>query len=314
MTEKVMIGSAELRHGDCLDMMASIPGGSVDMILCDLPYGTMLGAGLDGWSKDETYWDVCIDHQRLTEEYNRVLRTNGAIVLFSQGQFTIKLMTETHSNLPFSYRYTWVKDHFANALIAKKAPVNYTEDVCVFFKKYDTFKEHALREYAKHLMSFIGKNIKDIGLDLGHKKAERLFSFNSIQFKLCTEETYSQLIDIYGIDRMKWFKSYEELRAIDDRFARRFNLPENSKFKSNVLNYKKDYQGLHPTQKPVKLLEDLIKTYTHKGETVLDNCMGSGSTGVACLNTGRGFIGIERDDRYFETARNRIEAHSKQQQ
>lgn len=295
-----------LMQGDCLELMSSIPDGSVDMVLCDLPYGTMKNAGLDGWSNQTTEWDVCIDQKELLNQYNRILRTNGALVLFSQDPFTAKLMTETHGNLPFSYRYTWLKDHFANALIAKKAPVNYTEDVCVFFKKYDTQEQHPLRYYAKSIFDFIGKDKKTLFNEMKHQGVCHFYRYDSMQFGLCTEKTYNQLIAEYGIYRLNTFISYHEMKIIDNRFARRFALPKGSKFKSNVLSYKKDYEGLHPTQKPVKLLEDLIKTYTIEGDTVLDNCMGSGSTGVACVNTGRKFIGIEMDAGYFEIAEQRI--------
>lgn len=298
----------QLWQGDCLELMKQIPDGSVDAVICDLPYGTLKGAELKGWDKSTTSWDECIEHKPLLEEYNRVLRPNGALLLFSQDPFTGKLMTETHGNLPFSYRYTWLKDHFANPLIAKKAPVNYTEDICVFFKKYDTLAQHPLREYSTNIMKFIGKGLKEINQDLGHRRAEHFFYLDSTQFGLCTEKTYNELIARYRIDAMAGFKSYAELMEIDRRFARRFALPENSKFKSNVLQYKKDYSGLHPTQKPVKLLEDLIRTYTEAGDTVLDNTMGSGTTGVACRNTGRRFIGIELDPNYFEIAEQRIKA------
>lgn len=297
----------KLMQGDCLERMKEIESGSVDAVICDLPYGTMKGAGLDGWTEGKTYWDECIDHSALLEEYNRVLRTNGALLLFCQDPLTGKLMTEQHGNLPFSYRYTWLKDHFANALIAKKAPVNYTEDICVFFKKYDTLAQHPLREYAALIMLYAGKSLKDINDDLGHRRAEHFFYVDSTQFGICTEQTYNELIAKYGIDSMAEFKAYEEMKEIDSRFARRFALPEDSKFKSNVLEYKKDYEGLHPTQKPVKLIEDLIKTYTIPGETVLDNTMGSGTTGVAAINTGRKFIGIELDEHYYQIAKSRIE-------
>jgi DNA modification methylase len=114
-------------------------------------------------------------------------------------------------------------------------------------------------------------------------------------------------------DVRDWFKPYAELEEINRRFSRRFNLPEGQKYKSNVLQYRKDYTGHHPTQKPVALMEDLVKTYTDPGETVLDFTMGSGSTGVACANTGRRFIGIERDDKYFAIASERIaEAYRKE--
>ena len=295
-----------LMKGDCLERMKEIESGSVDMILTDPPYGTVRGVG-DGdvshGMKGKTQWDETLEHELMLSECNRILRTNGALVLFSQDPYTSKIITDTHGNLPFSYRYTWKKDHFANSLIAKKAPVNYTEDVCVFFKKYDTLNQHPLREYSRKLMSDNETSLKKINTDLGHRRFEHFAYTDSTQFGLCTEKTYLQFLEFYGVAE---FKPYSELVFIDRRFARRFNLPEGQKFKPNVLEYKKDYTGLHPTQKPVALLEDLIKTYTNKGETVLDFTMGSGSTGVAAKNLNRNFIGIELDDKYFEIAKGRI--------
>ena len=277
------------------------------MILTDPPYGTVRNAGLDGWENKKTDWDVCIDHAKMLAECNRILRTNGALVLFCQDPFTGELMTKQHGNLPFSYRMTWLKDHFANALIAKKAPVNYTEDICVFFKKYDQLNQHPLRDYVFTLFEFIGKNKKQLFTEMGHQGACHFMRYETMQFGLCTEKTYNELIGMYGIGDQEWFKPYSYLVEVNRKFNRKFNL-QGKKFKSNVLSYKKDYQGLHPTQKPVALLEDLIKTYTNEGETVLDFTMGSGSTGVACQKLNRDFIGIEMDDHYFQVAKDRIEA------
>jgi site-specific DNA-methyltransferase (adenine-specific) len=296
----------KLMQGCCLERMKEIPDGSVDMVLTDPPYGTMNNAGLDGWENNKTSWDNLIDQGKMLEECNRVLRVNGSLLLFSQDPFTGELMTKQHGNLPFSYRMTWLKDHFANALIAKKAPVNYTEDICVFFKKYDQLNQHPLRVYANDIMRFLGMTLKEINADLGHRRAEHFFYIESTQFGLCTEATYNELIEKYNIDRLDSFITYRDMEAINRRFSRRFNLPQGEKYKSNVLSYKKDYQGLHPTQKPVLLLEDLIKTYTNEGETVLDFTCGSGSTGVAAKNLNRSFIGIELSSEYFEIARNRI--------
>lgn len=299
-----------LMQGDCLERMKEIPDGSVDMVLTDPPYGTMRGAGLDGWHDGKTDWDSTIETSAMLGQCNRILRTNGALILFSQEPYTSHLITNAHGNIPFSYRMVWLKDHFANSLIAKKAPVNYTEDVCVFFKKYDTLGQHPIRKYSKKIMDFTGLNLKSINSNLGHRRAEHFFYVDSTQFGLCTEKTYMEICSAFGIDKQKWFISYQELERINRRFNRRFNLLEGKKFKSNVLQYRKDYGGLHPTQKPVALLEDLIKTYTNDGETVLDFTMGSGSTGVACVNTSRNFIGIELDPDYFEIAKQRInEAH-----
>jgi len=306
----------ELIQGDCLDVMKSIPAGSVDMVLTDPPYGTVKGVG-DGdvshGMKGKTEWDSEIDHKLMLEECNRVLRPNGCLILFSQDPYTGKLMTETHGNLPFSYRMTWIKDHFANSLIAKKAPVNYTEDVCVFFKKYDTLAQHPLRDYAKKIMEHTGRTLKEINQDLGHRRAEHFFYVDSTQFGLCTEATYNQIADYYklwmsGFDLIPYWKLEEINLRFNLRFSRVFNLPEGKKYKSNVLEYRKDYTGHHPTQKPVALIEDLVKTYTNEGATVLDFTMGSGTTGVACVNTGRNFIGIELDPDYFKIAEARISA------
>lgn len=302
--------ASEVLQGDCLELMRDIPDGSIDLILTDPPYGTMNGASLDGWSKDKTYWDVVIDQNKMLDECNRVLRMNGALILFSQEPYTSKLITEPNPNLPFSYRLVWKKDHFANALVAKVAPVSYFEDICVFFKKYDLLSQHPLRDYSRQIMQFANKSLKEINKDLGNRRAEHFFYVDSTQFGLCTKSTYDDITRIYNLAAQPWFKSFEELsdinRRFERRFERRFNLPGNKKYLSNILEYKKDYSGLHPTQKPVALLESLVNTYSNEGDTVLDFTMGSGSTGVACQNTNRNFIGIELDKEYFEIAKKRL--------
>jgi site-specific DNA-methyltransferase (adenine-specific) len=302
----VVIGNATLYLGDCLEVMAGLPDGSVDAVICDPPYGTMQRFnGID--------WDIPLEPAAFLAECNRILRMNGALVLFSQEPYTSRLITEAHGNLPFSYRMTWLKDHFANALGSKKAPVSYTEDVLVFFKKYDTLAQHPLRDYAKRLFAHIGKDKRELFEEMGHQGVCHFMRYDSMQFRLCTRRTYDQLCQMYGIDRLEWFKPYTELAEINRRrFSRRFNLPEGQKYKSNVLQYRKDYTGHHPTQKPVALMEDLVMTYTNPGETVLDFTMGSGSTGVACANTGRRFIGIEREPGYFDIACRRIEDAQRQ--
>ena len=299
-----------LMHGDCLDKMREIPAGSVDMVLTDPPYGTVKGAGLDGWDAERTAWDNALEPADIFGESERVLRTNGALALFSQEPYTSRLITQAHGNLPFSYRMVWRKDHFANSLIAKKAPVQYTEDVSVYRKHYETLGEHPLRTYAAKVQDYTGMTKRRMFNDMGHQGACHFLRHDSTQFDLCTERTYNDLIRLYRIDQMPGFIAYAELKKrhqeFKSRFAATFNLPPGKKYKSNVLEYRKDYSGHHPTQKPVALLEDLIETYTNPGDTVLDFTMGSGSTGVACVNTGRRFIGIELDAGYFEIAERRI--------
>ena len=312
-------------QGDCLERMKEIPSGSVDMVLTDPPYGTVCGVA-DGdvshGMKGKTGWDVKLDTAEMFTECNRILRPNGALVLFAQDPYTSELITQAHGNLPFSYRYTWLKDHFANALIAKKAPVNYTEDVLVFFKnhtKHDFDGFHPLRDYARKVMEHIGKGIKEINADLGHRRAEHFFYVDSTQFGLCTEATYNELTEKFNLCGEPWFLPFNDLSCVNaeyrrdlidkmtSEFPKVFNLEDGAKYKSNVLEYRKDYSGHHPTQKPVALLEDLIATYTRGGDLVVDFTMGSGSTGVACANTGRKFIGIELDLGYFNIALDRIE-------
>ena len=155
-------------------------------------------------------------------------------------------------------------------------------------------------------MDYVGLNLKQINTKLGHRKAEHTFYINSTQFELCTEQTYNELIQVFRINKMEGFKTYSEISLVGDGMSSTFNLWEGNKFKSNILKYKKDYNGYHPTQKPILLLEDLIKTFSNGGDLVIDLTAGSGSTAVACRNTKRNYILIEKEKKYVEIARNRI--------
>lgn len=306
----------KLIHGDCLIENKQIESGSVDLILTDLPYGTVTGIGcsdlIKHGMKGRTSWDFAIDPIKVFEIANRILRKNGKMVLFSQEPYTSRLITQAIANVPFSYRMMWEKDHFANALSANKAPVSYFEDILVFSKTHDHEALHPVREYALKIKTYTNYSRREFYNRLGHGGAQHFLESNheSSQFALCTESTYNELIDVFHIDKMDGFKPYSELKAIDDKFkqqfASTFNLWQGNKYKSNILKYKKDYNGFHPTQKPVLLLEDLIKTFSNENDLVVDLTMGSGSTGVACINTNRNFIGIELDEGYFKIAQNRI--------
>ena len=135
----------------------------------------------------------------------KLLREGGVCILFSQEPYTCDLIKNQHNNLPFSYRNVWLKDHFANSLIAKKAPVNYYEDVNIFFRKYDIYNENTLRSYFLEVMSYIGLNLKQINKKLGHRKAEHSFYIESTQFKLCTKDVYNELIDVFRINNIDGF-------------------------------------------------------------------------------------------------------------
>ena len=309
----------KLYKGDCLELMKDIPDGSVDLVLTDPPYGTMKNAPIDGWVNrgEKVEWDTAIDPVKIFEQISRILRQNGKAILFSQEPYTSRIITSAIPSLPFSYRAIWYKNVSGNSLMAKSAMVSRYEDICIFSKLgHDYCGENPLREYFAKVLDFIGvTSCKEINARLGHRKAEHCFYVTgrrngSTQFSLCTKQTYQELIDVFCIDKMQGFIEYAELRRTQDEYTQKyasvFNLWQGGKSKSNVLEYKKDNDGYHPTQKPVALLEDLIQTYSNEGNTVLDFTMGSGSTGVACVNTGRRFIGIEKDERYFKIAEQRI--------
>jgi site-specific DNA-methyltransferase (adenine-specific) len=317
----------KLYKGDCLIESDKIESGSVDLILTDLPYGTVKGLGNSRVAKEKNYnvseWDVTIDTKKIFEVANRILRKNGKMVLTANQPFTTELISKAIPNLPHCYNMYWDKMHFANCLVANKAPVSYIEDVLVFSKmhqKHDFKGNHPLRPYFKAIMQFIGLNLKQINTKLGHRRAEHTFYIDSTQFSLCTEKTYLELIEVFGINNVEGFREFAELKATDKeyrtellrkmnyKYPSTFNLWEGKKYKSNILKYKKDYTGHHPTQKPVLLLEDLIKTFSNENDLVVDLTMGSGSTGVACKNTNRDFIGIEMNDEYFKIAEQRINA------
>jgi site-specific DNA-methyltransferase (adenine-specific) len=302
----------DLIKGDTLIENEHIKDGSVDLILTDLPYGIVTmkeSAGNYKVLNTAETWDKAIEPKSIYEIANRILRKNGKMILFSQEPYTSRMITEAIPNVPFSYRAVWEKNDFANGLGVNKAMVSFYEDILVFSKKYDIENLHPLRNYAKKIMQFIGLNLKQINTKLGHRKAEHFFYLKSTQFEICTEQVYDELIEAFGIDKMNNFKTYEQLKIENQKYEPTFNLWEGKKYKSNILKYKKDYDGHHPTQKPVLLLEDLIKTFSNENDLVCDLTMGSGSTGVACKNTNRNFIGIEKDDKYFEIAEKRIKGN-----
>ena len=307
------INIIQLFNGDCLIESDKIESGSVDLILTDLPYGTIKGMGGDIEKYkhlSNAVWDNVIDPNKIMQIANRILRKNGKMVLTANQPFTTQLINAQIPNLPHCYNMYWDKMHFANCLVANKAPVSYVEDILVFSKTHDHEGLHPLREYFKLVMDFIDLNLKQINTKLGHRRAEHTFYINSTQYGLCTEKTYNEIIEVFRIDKMQGFKNFAELEKINSVFNSVFNLWEGNKYKSNILKYKKDYNGYHPTQKPVLLLEDLIKTFSNEGNLVVDLTMGSGSTGVACKNTNRNFIGIEKDEQYFKIAEQRINART----
>ena len=292
-----------LYKGDCLVESDKIESGSVDLILTDLPYGTV---------KDlykNTSWDVVVDTEKIYKLSNRILRKNGKMVLFCQEPFTSELKIKEIPSLPFSQRLIWQKDSSGNMLFSKKACVNFYEDILVF-SKADCGDKNIVRDYLIKEKKQSKLTLTDLNEFLtGIRKSDLIAKryFGTSQWEMPTKEMYLKL------QKTGYFsKDYNKLFEENKCNLSTFNLWEGKKYKSNILKYKKDYDGHHPTQKPVLLLEDLIKTFSNENDLVVDLTMGSGSTGVACKNTNRNFIGIEQDENYFKIAEERINKHQKQ--
>lgn len=287
----------KLLKGDCLIESDKIESGSVDLILTDLPYGTIKGL----WYR--TDWDVVIDTNKIMKIANRILRKNGKMILFAQDPFSTELKNKALPNVPYNYSMIWEKDKFANALLSKKAPVKYFEDILVFTKAdcgaMNTVRDYLVSEKKKSKLTLTDLNEILIGKRKSDLIAKRYFGIS--QWELPTEEMYTKL-QTTGFFK----KSYSFVLEENKSNLNIFNLWEGKKHKSNILKYKKDYEGYHITQKPVLLLEDLIKTFSNENDLVVDLTMGSGSTLVACENTNRNGVGIEQDENYFNIANKRI--------
>jgi len=304
--------------GDCLIEHNKIKSGSVDLILTDLPYGTMNGidkefSGYGRRNGDGHLWDIIIEPNKVYEIANRILRKNGKMILFSQEPYTTQLINEAISNVPFSYRMIWEKNDFANALLCKKAPVSYFEDILIFSKTCELKTDNKIRDYLiaeRQKVKEAGYKDKDLRImcNVSLKGGGLLCHYwGREQWIMPTEKHYNTLQQTGHFQR-----PYKELKRINDRLKKEvestFNLWEGNKYKSNILKYKKDYDGYHPTQKPILLLEDLIKTFSNEGDLVVDLTAGSGSTAVACINTKRDYILIEKEEKYCDIARRRIKA------
>lgn len=303
MNDTVETEAGRLIRGDCRSQAENIEPGSADLVLTDPPYGTVKGVGIDGWDAGTTDWDDALPPSELIRLSRYVLRKNGKAAIFAQEPYTSELISADVSDVPFSYRMIWKKRVHANALFSKSAPLKYHEDIAVFTKEYDTNETHPLRSYFAEVFEYISESKAEIIRRIG-QEADHTFRHDSTQFALCTRETYQKLKQAYGIDEMDGFRPYDSLQKEDGDNV--FNLPPGEKYKTDVLEYAKPHTGDHPTQKPVALLEDLIRTFTHEGDLVVDFTAGSGSTAVAAQDTGRRFIGIEKDPEHFETAVRRL--------
>ena len=253
------MANIDLKQGDCLELMKDIPDGSIDMILCDLPYG-----------ETRSKWDKILDFDKLWKHYLRVVTDNGAIVLFGNEPFSSML----RQSQPKYYRYDWkwIKNRATGFANCNYRPMRIYEDIMVFSKaNASTGGKNNSMIYNPQGLVEINKAKKNTA------KRRGLITYNNNN------------------------TSENNLLNGDSQYTQKY-----TNYPNNLLYFDCEKKYIHPTQKPVSLLEYLIKTYSSEGETVLDNCMGSGSTGVACVNTNRNFIGIELDENYFKIAKERI--------
>ena len=234
--------------GDCLEKMKDIEDKSIDMILCDLPYGTT-----------DCKWDVIIPFDLLWEQYNRITKDNGVIALFGSEPFSTLLRTSNFKK--YKYEWYWIKNSPTGYSFCKYQPMRDVENIIIF-------KNKSTNKYNPQNLI----KLEEPKLKIRNKGQEGLI--------------------------------YEKGNLTNKVYKTEF-----TNYPRNTLYFKPERKGMHPTQKPVELLEYLIKTYTNEEEIILDNCMGSGSTGIACINANRRFIGIEKDENYFNIAKERIENH-----
>tara|TARA_R110000803_G_scaffold201806_1_gene266716 strand:- start:181 stop:1122 length:942 start_codon:yes stop_codon:yes gene_type:complete len=309
----------QLLKGDCLEVMKTIPDGSIDAIITDPPYGTTA-----------CKWDSVIDFEFMWEQIERITRPNAQIIMTASQPYTTELI---HSNIKnYSHQWIWNKKMSANPLLCKKMPMKNFEDVVVFCFNYNKYDSR--RDYFSKVLNFINKPkshiIKETNQGLDH-----CFRVKSKQFDMPTKNNYKLLTSVYSLNEMDCFLEYSKIPKYNRTYNPQMVIrgePVKKGFKGKLSSdsfmgeididtrsFNNEYyptaiieisnrrkNNKHPTQKPIELMEYLVKTYTNKGETVLDFTMGSGSTGVACKNLNRSFIGIEMDENYFNIASKRI--------
>ena len=237
--------------GDCLEVMKTLADESVDMILCDLPYGVL------NKSNKDAKWDSIIPFDKLWEQYNRIIKDDGAILLFGQGMFTAQLMMSNSSM--WRYNLIWKKGNRSTGFLnAKRMPLRIHEDIVVFYKKLPTYNPQKVKGAKNHSRGYMKNEQKN---------------------------------QCYG--------DFDPRGSKDDLSG--------MKYPTSIIDVDKEHwKTFHPTQKPVELISYLVKTYTNEGDLVLDNCMGSGTTAVACIREKRNFVGFEMNEEYFSKATKRI--------
>ncbi len=342
----------QLFNDDCFNILPTIQNKSIDLFVLDLPYANFKFGNCTACK-----WDLPIDLDKMWIEIKRIMKPNAVIVFFCNTKFGYALIDSNPKW--FKYDLIWKKSRKVGFLSANKQPLRQHENIYVFdnpeneeYNDLELNRNLDLRAYAEKVFKFIGKSLKKINNDLGHRRAEHFFYFKSSQFGLPILETYNELIKKYKINEMEGFIEYDILKDSWEDPPPKIHSTYNSQktegkpyilneikpkgktqygiqlgikekrenkgdrhptsilpddLKSTILEYNNPHKTIHRTQKPVKLLEWLIKTYSNEEDMVMDFCMGSGTAGVACKNTNRKFIGVEKDFEIFELAKNRID-------
>jgi site-specific DNA-methyltransferase (adenine-specific) len=321
-------------NSDCFDIFTKISNKTVDLVIVDLPYG-----------QTDNAWDVKIDLNKMWQELKRTCKENCIFIFFCTTKFGNELINSNPSW--FRYDLIWEKSKMAGFLSANKMPLRKHEMIYIFSGRgeddLDISRNKLMREYALKVKNYINLSINQINKKLGNRKAEHFFYTDTSQFARPTLETYNKLIEYFKIDKMEGFIKFENLENFEKKEkietvynpqkteGKPYAMAQQSKeimtnygikrlksvnttgdrFPTSIQKFNHDDISYHPTQKPILLLEWLIKTYSNEQDLILDFTMGSGSTCIACINTNRRYIGIEKDNEIFKIAEERINKHNK---
>ena len=305
--------------GDCLDILPTITQ-KIDLVVVDLPYG-----------QTANKWDVCIDLNKMWVELKKICKESCVFVFFTTTKFGVQLINSNPSW--FRYDFVWEKSNSIGYLSAKISPLRIHEMIYIFSSPDSYIKDLDTRDYFRKIHKYINKPNKDIRELFKQKGNNHCWYYDSTQFSILPELNYNQLINEYKINDMDGFIEFDKLKKQKQKHKKKYNpqmsigkpyvtvgghldtnynatnfavINTGTRYPTSILKYQIDKKIIHSTQKPVLLLEYLIKTYSNEKDIVLDFTMGSGSTGIACRSTKRQFIGIEKDKDIYYSAVNRL--------
>jgi site-specific DNA-methyltransferase (adenine-specific) len=298
-------GDFVMIQGDCIIAMRGLIDNNVkvDHIITDIPYGTIQGLSIEGWKNKGNIpeWDSPLDLGIMLENCFKISKANSNLLLFSQEPMTNKLINfaNDYQKYVLSNKMIWLKNNHANGFSSKTTPVNVYEEILLFRKALDESNSIFLRSYFKNILEYTGVKKKDIMQKLG-QGLDHCFRYQNRTFYIPTEKNYLSLESNYNINKMRDYLDYSQIKKLwDNENKIIFNHVNESKIIRNVFESKKDKENIHPTQKPQKLLFELINIFSNMNDTILDFTSGSGSTGIAAINSNRKFIGIELDRTFF---------------